>query len=684
MKKSGNTLRFTAFLLLILLTLSCSRKPKDYLHESTAEYDQRMEWWKDARFGMFIHWGPYAVFGGEYKGQIVHGGAEWIMYTLKIPVKEYEEVAKTFDPVDFDADKWVRTAKEAGMKYIVITSKHHDGFCMWHTKLTDYNIVDYTPFGRDVLKELSEACKKEGMKLGFYYSIMDWHNPLAHGDSFPKYRDEYMKPQLKELLTNYGKVAVLWFDGEWIPEWTEEQGRDLYNFVRNLQPDIIVNNRVGKGRKGMEGMNKGEEYAGDFGTPEQGIPGGMQHFAWETCMTMNGTWGYSRHDTNWKSPEVLITDLVDIVSKGGNFLLNVGPDARGIIPAASVERLREMGGWLEVNGEAIYSSRPFAYYREGENIRFTMSKDSARVYPVALDWPGEDLTLESVLPDDDATINMLGVETPLRWKINENRDLVIDIPSSLQDEKKRPCRYAWAFRIPGRAYPLAPPPVISTTSGESGDRILFVDTVTVTIAVPGAQGTLRYTTDGSSPVPASPAYKGPLTFQHTTLLKTKLFRDGVKGSFTATAYLVNAREEHLPAVRYAYYEGSWDSLPDFETLQPVRKGYADRIGLGPLHPREDHFGVVFSGVLVIPKTGKYTFSLRSDDGSRLFLHNKMVIDHDGLHGFTTRKAELTLKKGKVPFRIEYFEATGGDGLRLTVQPAGAEKALPAAAFFEKL
>jgi alpha-L-fucosidase len=633
---------------------------------------------------MFIHWGPYAVFAGEYQGKSVSGGAEWIMYTLKIPVKDYEKVARTFNPVDFDADQWVKTAKEAGMKYIVITSKHHDGFCMWHTKLTDYNIVDYTPFKRDVLKELADACKKEGMKLGFYYSIMDWHNPLAHGNSFPKYREEYMKPQLKELLTSYGDVAVLWFDGEWIPEWTEEQGRDLYNFVRNLQPDIIINNRVGKGRKGMEGMNKGEEYAGDFGTPEQGIPSGKSSFAWETCMTMNGTWGYSKHDNRWKSPKKLINNLVDIVSKGGNFLLNVGPDPLGNIPEPSVERLREMGEWLKVNGEAIYRTCAFKYYKEGEGIRYTMSKDSNTLYPVLLEWPGEQVVLESVSPDEEAAVRMLGLEEPLRWEIDTNRDLAIDIPSRLQEEKERPCRYAWALRVPGRAFPLAPAPTVKTASGETGQKkIFFADEVTVTISSSGV-GTLHYTVDGSLPTPLSLEYQEPLTLRHTTHLLAKLFKEGIKGSFTADVMLVNAREEHLPVIKYSYYEGDWDSLPDFCQLTPLRSGYTDRAVPGVLAPQEDHFGIVYEGALDLPVTGKYLFILRSDDGSRLFLNNKEIIDHDGLHGFTARQTEVLLKKGKAPFRLEYFEASGGDALRWSLQPPGADKALPARMFFEKL
>ncbi len=674
-----------ALLWIPLFFLSCSQQPEDYMHESAGDYEKRMEWWKDARFGMFIHWGAYAVFEGEYRGKTAPSGAEWIMYTLKIPVHEYEEVARTFNPVDFDAEKWVSTAKKAGMKYIVITSKHHDGFCMWHTRLTDYNIVDYTPFGRDVLKELAEACKKEGMKLGFYYSIMDWHHPLAHGDSFPEYREKYMKPQLRELLTNYGDVAVLWFDGEWIPEWTEEQGRDLYNYVRSLQPDIIVNNRVGKGRKGMMGEKEDEKYAGDFGTPEQGIPDRPRSFAWETCMTMNGSWGYKKSDRNWKSPARLVTYLVDIVSKGGNFLLNVGPDARGIIPEASAARLMEIGEWLGVNGEAVYGTRCFRYFSEGDHIRFTMARDSSCVYPVVLEWPGEDFTLESVRPSEEAVVRMLGVERPLRWKINANREMVIDIPSSLQDEERRPCRYAWAFRIPGKAFPLAPAPVVKTLAGESGKRILFVDTVTVTIDTPQQEGTLHYTTDGTPPTPASPVWQGTLRLYHTTPLRVKLFRNGIRAGFTAAVQLVNAREEHLPVVTYRYYEGVWDSLPDFEELIPLRRGYTERIGLETVHPRKDHFGVVFTGVLEMPADGKYFFRLRSDDGARLFLGKKEVIDHDGLHGwFDGRTAEIMMKRGKTPFRLEYFDATGGNAVTLTVRPPGGEEEVPLSEYFEKL
>jgi len=332
--------------------------------------DERMAWWREARFGMFIHWGLYAVPAGTYKGERVNGIGEWIMNNGKIPVEEYEKFADKFNPIGFNADEWVRLAKNAGMKYIVITSKHHDGFCLWGSKIGIYNVVDATPFQRDILQELAAACKKQGVKLCFYHSIMDWHHPDAQAPFYPNYNDtnksnpnfdryveSYLKPQLRELLTNYGPIGVLWFDGEWVKDWTEPKGKALYEYVRSLQPTILINNRVGKGRQGMEGLNKSKEDAGDFGTPEQQVPAtGLPGVDWETCMTMNDTWGFKSYDDHWKSTKEMIHTLVDVASKGGNFLLNVGPMPEGLIPQASVERLTEMGKWMAINGESIHGT----------------------------------------------------------------------------------------------------------------------------------------------------------------------------------------------------------------------------------------------------------------------------------------------------------------------------------------
>jgi len=357
--------------LLALVAISCSETMRsDPTPKKELTKDQRMAWWREARFGMFIHWGLYAVPAGTYNGKRVDGIGEWIMNNAKIPVKEYEKYADQFNPIGFNADQWVRMAKNAGMKYIVITSKHHDGFCLWDSKVTNYDIMDATPFKRDILKELAVACKKRGVKLCFYHSIMDWHHPDAQAPFYPNYNDTsksnpnfdryvdtYLKPQIAELIANYGPLGVLWFDGEWIKDWTEPKGKDMYAYIRGLQPSIIINNRVGKGRQGMEGLSKSSEDAGDFGTPEQQIPPtGLPGVDWETCMTINDTWGFKAYDENWKSTEELVRNLADIASKGGNFLLNVGPTPEGLFPRPIERRLEEIGNWMAVNSESIYGT----------------------------------------------------------------------------------------------------------------------------------------------------------------------------------------------------------------------------------------------------------------------------------------------------------------------------------------
>jgi len=337
----------------------------------------RTLWYREGKFGMFIHWGVYAVPAGVYKGKEVGGIGEWIMHRGKIPVEEYEKFPPQFNPTGFDADEWVRLAKEAGMTYMVITSKHHDGFCMYDSKVSEYDIIDATPFTRDPMKELAAACKKYGLKFCFYHSIMDWHHPKAKGDAFDDYHKNYLKPQVKELIARYGPLGIMWFDGEWIGEWSQEDGRDLYAFCRDLQPSLIVNNRVGK--------RKRED--GDYETPEQNIPAGaIQGRLWETCMTMNDTWGYKTHDDHWKSDADLVRKLIDICSKGGNFLLNVGPKADGTIPQPSVERLKQVGRWLARNGEAVYGTTKSPWNKHPFNGRCTVNGNTLYVH--VFEWDG--------------------------------------------------------------------------------------------------------------------------------------------------------------------------------------------------------------------------------------------------------------------------------------------------------
>jgi len=353
---------------------------KERAQREEARRDPRLDWWRRNKFGMFIHWGLYAIPAGEWKGERIPGIGEWIMYRAQIPVEEYEKLAEQFNPFKFDAAEWVSLAKNAGQKYMVITSKHHDGFCMFNSDVTDYNIVDATPFDRDPIEELAIACEKQGIKLGFYYSqTQDWHHPDGVGNDwdydeeekdFADYLENYVKPQVRELLTNYGPIGLIWFDTP--REITEEQSQSLLDLVHELQPDCLVSGRVG---------NTLGDYAstGDNAIPERAVD-----MDWETPATINDTWGYKTHDDNWKSVETLIQKLVDIVSKGGNYLLNVGPTAEGIIPQPSVDRLLSMGDWLKENGEAIYGATP-GPLQGLEGLRSTAKP--GKVYLHVFDWP---------------------------------------------------------------------------------------------------------------------------------------------------------------------------------------------------------------------------------------------------------------------------------------------------------
>ncbi len=355
--------------------------------ETKAQRDARMAWWRDAKFGLFIHWGLYAIQGGNLNGK--NYNTEWMYAHARIPVAEYKKNAAIFNPVAFDAEAWVRLAKEAGQKYIVITTKHHDGFAMYPTKVSKFNIRDATSFKRDPIAELAEACRKEGIKLGFYYSQgQDWTNPgggfvtSAKGPwdeeqkgDFNTYVDTVALPQVKELLTNYGPdiPALMWFD---TPTGNMNMTQvDKFLTVLRTRPNLIMNNRLKYGGPG------------DYSTPERYIPPtGFEDTDWECAMTMNEHWGYGALDRKWKSAATLIRQLIDSVSKGGNYLLNVGPMADGTIQPECVERLKQMGAWMKVNGEAIYGTKPTIFGAEGGSVEPGKGKDGKPKFVVKWDW----------------------------------------------------------------------------------------------------------------------------------------------------------------------------------------------------------------------------------------------------------------------------------------------------------
>ena len=359
--------------------------------ESPQAFDKRMQWFDQAKFGMFIHWGAYSVLKGSWQEKEMDFYAEWIQAKADIPKEQYVKVAEQFNPTQFDADAWAKAAYDAGMKYMVITTKHHEGFCLWDSKYTTYNIKDTAGYDRDLLGELSTACKKYGIKFGTYYSIIDWHHdsqrPVegakGHWNKWGKIEMvsaekkkeyvTYMKNQLQELVDRYD-TQIFWFDGDWNDFWTMEDGKDLYDFLRRIQPTAIINNRVAK-RK---------EFKFDFGTPENQTPGEKLDYYWEACWTINHSWGYKAHDTNWKSAQTLIQKLIDINSKGGNLLLNVGPTPEGTFPPGCIDRLSQMGTWTKLHAKALYNTRyaPIDTPSWGRVLR----KENT-LYLHVFDWP---------------------------------------------------------------------------------------------------------------------------------------------------------------------------------------------------------------------------------------------------------------------------------------------------------
>jgi alpha-L-fucosidase len=436
-----NSFLFAAFIILLLASSGCTQGPQGKI--GSKDLAQNIPaWFKDGKFGMFIHWGPYSVLGGEWKGQRIEQGdiAEWIMHRFQIPVEEYRAIAATFNPSGFDAREWVSLAKKTGMKYIIITSKHHDGFAMYDSEISDYDIVDYTPFKRDPLRELSEACAEAGIKFCVYYSHReDWEHPYAYGnfwdfdtsqtnldtmdhpELFRRYLDDKAIPQLKELLTGYGPLGIVWFDRGM---YTQEQGREFVDLVHNLQPECLVNGRVGHYDK---------ELLGDYQSmTDNGMPiGGIEEY-WETPQTLNETWGYSQFDQNWKTPDEVIRRLVTIVSKGGNYLLNVGPTGQGIIPDPSVKILNVVGDWMQKNSESIYgtSPSPFPY----ELPWGYCTRKGSRLFLHVFDWPEKgQLSLNGLNNKIEKANSLLNPKEALPVDRDEAGNIIIGLPSERPD-----------------------------------------------------------------------------------------------------------------------------------------------------------------------------------------------------------------------------------------------------------
>jgi len=428
------TLFLTALItcLLMISQLVPAQLPK----ETEAQKSQRMKWWTDARFGMFIHWGLYALPARH----------EWVKNAERLTNGQYQKYFENFNPDLYNPKEWAKMAKEAGMKYVVLTAKHHEGFCLWDSKFTDYKSTN-TPIGKDLIKEYVEAFRAEGLKVGFYYSLIDWHHPdylidkyhpqrqeydsayarLNKGRDMNKYR-EYMKNQVRELLTNYGEISIIWFDfsfpgknGKGRADWDSE---NLLKLARSLQPGIIVDDRLDL--KDVEG-------GWDFTTPEQykvtkWPEENGKRIAWETCQTFSGSWGYFRDETSWKSTAQLLELLIESVSKGGNLLLNVGPTARGTFDYRAQDRLKKMGEWMKVNGKSVYyCTEAPADFTAPANTLLTYNPVTNRLYVHLLAYPMGSLTLAN-MADKVKYVQFLQDASEIEFSKGSEGNITLQLP----------------------------------------------------------------------------------------------------------------------------------------------------------------------------------------------------------------------------------------------------------------
>ena len=417
----------------LFCSVVCAEEPDSTSREKETpeQRAERLEWWNSARFGMFVHWGVYSATGGEFRGRMPTNSAEWMMNKARISIADYKtENVDKFNPSKFDARAFVSLAKDAGMKYLVITAKHHDGFSMFHSKCSSYNVVDATPFKRDIMKELADACQEQGIRFGFYYSqAQDWHHPGGFGNTWDKsiqrvsndvYVREKAVPEVRQLLTEYGPIAIFWWD---TPRRMSRESFDSLHSLTKLQPAIITNDRLG------------EDYPGDYKTFERNIPKQAPALQdWEVCMPISGSWGYKKSDTKFKSTTTLIRNLVDIASKGGNYLLNVSPTGDGTLLPEAVERLEAIGQWMKTNSESIYdtTASPFSKLTWGRCTKKKMAGGTV-LYLHVFDWPENGELLVPGLKNKVEQAYLLADQTELETR-RQDTGTVVSVPKQAPDD----------------------------------------------------------------------------------------------------------------------------------------------------------------------------------------------------------------------------------------------------------
>lgn len=676
-------LRKSIYLLIALLSIensfAQSYKP-DWESLDTRPVPQ---WFRDGKFGIFIHWGVYSVPGWSSKGQY----AEWYQYGLqtndtprqqyhlkRFGNRSYYDLANDFKAELFNPDEWASLFEKSGAKYIVLTSKHHDGYTLWPSKEADrtwgfkWNSVDVGP-KRDLIGDLFKAVRKTSVRPGMYYSLYEWFNPLWKSDP-RKFVADHTWPQMKDLINNY-QPDVFWTDGEWDLPAETWRSQEFLAWLYNESPvkdRVVVNDRWGSGVR----FNHGGVF-----TPEYQPDLDFETHYFEESRGMGHSYGYNREEDAWdyNSTSSLVLQLVDKVSRGGNFLLDIGPDAHGKIPPIMQERLLQMGEWLSVNGEAIYgssrwrNSSQLAADNKTREVFFTYNQTNNTLYAIFPVYPGNrKLLLRNMKFPAGTKLQLLAMNNDVTWQ-QQGQDVVINLPEYNPNIFKAPYAYVVKINNYGR---FTPKPLLRIDFRENDPRpILSMHTTT--------DATIRFTLDGTEPVDSSNRYVSPFPLFGQVEVRAKAFSNDNLPSNTAVQavkkyeWMQGIRMRPRQGITYKYYEPSGKiDLSVIDQSTPEKEGVTDVISLKEKR-RQDKFAFVFEGYIHITKPGLYHFFITSDDGSKLFLNGQELINNDGDHGSIEKMERAYLKKGHHKLRVVYFDSGGGNELKVSIQANGGKK-----------
>lgn len=672
------------FILLLILSSIIPAQNNDKYIPTWESLDKRPfpDWFQDAKLGIFIHWGVYSVPSYNGKGQY----AEWYYKYWKEHTEpiwsfhkkvygenyNYTNFAKDFTATFYDPDEWASFLEKSGAKYVVLTSKHHDGYCLWPSEQRKgWNAVDNGP-GIDLIGTLANSVRKTDVRFGLYYSLAEWYNPIynwtyeSSEDKLDKYVNEYMIPQFTDLVNRY-KPDIIFSDGDWDHTSDEWQTKQILSWLYNhkdIGDYVVVNDRWGK--------DVNFKRTGYFATE---YTDGMENsdHPWEECRGIGASFGFNRNESIYEyqtAPE-LIKMFVSLVSKGGNLLLNIGPTADGRIPVIMQERLLQLGNWLSINGDAIYNTRPWKTDREGENIFYTMKKDSSEVYAITFDLPEDYFHLLNIKPKKGSEIYLLGYDKPLEWSYKDNDGTRIKIPSEAKNNYKFPEDIAFAFKITGTKTTLSKNYHIETELNNSFDTLNF--TGKTKLSFPEKSGThYYYTLDGSKPeYENSVKYDDPIEITESTTVRYFTQAGGKVRSLENKVYLNKLEYEASvdidnpeKGLKYTYYEENIRNFSEMTDKQ-VRTGITHELHPSAVQNRNSFFQIRFEGLFHSNKDQLYKFFLRSDDGSRLYINDRLIINNDGVHDAEEEKiGEIALAEGYHSFRVDYFDVEGGKDLIL--------------------